>query len=482
MRRYGCVVMAVALLCVGFPQAPEQLTGIVQAEERGTRARRSGRLDRHLRTEMRRAGVTALDPGPAPSLEKVALGQALFFDKELSGNRDIACATCHHPDAMTGDDLSLSYGTGAIGSFPFRELGIGREFIPRNAPEIFNRGSSAWHSQFWDSRVEIGEDGEFISPAGGALPPGLENVLAVQAMFPVTSRDEMRGAWSDEEDDEGEVVNELAGIFDDELGEIWKAITDRLLAIPGYQDLFAAAFPAAFRDSTIGFQHAANAIAAFEAAAFTFTDSPWDQYVDGDRSALSAKQKRGALLFFGKAHCASCHNGSLLTDQLHYNIGVPQLGPGKNAERRDLGRENVTGDEADRYAFRTPPLRNVAVTGPWMHNGAYTTLESAVRHHLDPVGSLYAYDASQLEQDLADTVLAPEKALVRTIDRRVKKRVRLRKAEFRELMAFLDALTSPSLSDMSSTVPLTVPSGLPVDGVDFDDEQGDDDEGDDDDD
>lgn len=134
------------------------------------------------------------------------------------------------------------------------------------------------------------------------------------------------------------------------------------------------------RPGDLGFQHAANAIAAFESAAYTFLDSPFDQYLEHDNNngALADDAKRGALLFYGSAGCANCHSGSLLTDQRHHNIGIPPVGPGKAPESPlDFGRARETGRVKDAYEFRTPPLRNVTLTGPWMHSGAYTTLRGA---------------------------------------------------------------------------------------------------------
>jgi cytochrome c peroxidase len=153
------------------------------------------------------------------------------------------------------------------------------------------------------------------------------------------------------------------------------------------------------------FQHAANAIAAYEMSAFTFTDSPWDRFLLGDDSALSTEAARGARLFYGKAGCSACHNGRLLTDQKHHNIGVPQLGPGKGDEApEDFGRGRETGLAKDMFAFRTPPLRNVSATCAWMHNGAYTTLEGTVRHRIDPAFALANYDIGQIDPMSRETV------------------------------------------------------------------------------
>jgi cytochrome c peroxidase len=218
----------------------------------------------------------------------------------------------------------------------------------------------------------------------------------------------------------------------------------------------------------LGFEHAAHALAAYEIAAFSFDDAPWDRYLAGDREALSEAALRGALLFYGgEAGCGACHSGSLLTDQQFHNIGMPQVGPGKlDAEKHlDLGRFLETGRPEDRYAFRTPPLRNVALTGPYMHNGAFTTLEAAVRHHLDAAGSLRAYDPTQLPEYFRDglhTDPAVHDDILQTLDPRMAEPPVLTEAQIADLLAFLHALTSPAAVDLSHLVPDSVPSGLPV--------------------
>lgn len=427
-------------------------------------------LDRALRQALAEHGIGPLDPGPKPEPAKVALGRMLFFDKELSGNRDISCATCHHPQFATGDGLSLSIGTGGLGLGPARQRGAMRPFISRNAPELFNRGSPEWRTMFWEGRLSGSVEEGFVKPYEfeglTALPPGLDNLLAAQALFPVASAAEMRGERADV--DALGKPNELGWLDDEDLPEIWAGLMQRLLAIPGYRDLFAAAYPG-LAPEQLGFQHAANALAAFEIDAFTLLDSPWDRYLAGDDTALSSQAKRGALLFYGQARCVSCHSGNLLTDQQFHNIGVPQIGPGKGragmSQHIDPGRARETNDPADVYCFRTPPLRNVALTGPWMHNGAYLSLEDAVRHHLDPATALAQYDLTQLPPDLrSDTVwnTAKQQALLATLDPLVATPLPLDDGQVADLLAFLEALTDPRAVDLSGLLPEAVPSGLPV--------------------
>ncbi len=427
-----------------------------------------------LRALLEAHGVEALPalsppalPPPDPAL--YVLGEALFFDPILSGNRDIACATCHHPLLATGDGLSLGLGTGTSGLGSARFHVPGRPFIARHAPELFNRGQRAWRVMFWDGRVMQGADGRFNTPAGEALPGGLSSVLAAQAMFPVTSPAEMRGFPGDADINGAE--NTLALLDDPALDPdytaIWAALTDRLLAIPAYVDLFRAAFPAVPPEQ-IGFQHAAEAIAAYEAAAFAFTDSPFDRFLAGDDAALSDEARRGAWLFYGAAGCARCHAGPLLTDQAFHNVAAPQLGPGQEEEGPlDYGRGRRTHNPAERFAFRTPPLRNVALTAPYLHNGAYTTLEGAVRHMIAPVEGLRSYDPGQLTPELAanvwDDPLTLE-AILSTLDPLAGSPAPLTDEDVAALLIFLEALTDPSAADLSALIPPAVPSGLPVGG------------------
>ena len=442
-------------------------------------------IDNELQALVESKNVEAIDLGPMPGAEKVALGEALFYDKEVGGNRDTACSTCHHPLLHGGDGLPLSFGTGGQGLGTTRAMGEGRELVPRNAPEIFNRGAPEWRTMFWDGRVA--SHGYVLeSPAGGDLPLGLDSPLAVQAMFPPTSRDEMRGRSGDLCTDdmtgveiikEGDLsalwkalsrrtalANEVAMVDDEDVTAIWNALIDRLLAIPEYEEMFIAAYPETPVNS-MGFEHAANAIAAYEIAAFSFDDSPWDRYLAGDMGSLSTEAKQGALLFYGEAGCSECHSGSLMTDQQYHNVAIPQLGPGKQEGGIDYGRYLETNEPADKFAFRTPPLRNVALTGPWTHNGSYMALEDVVRHMLSSESSLRGYDPSSLPESFQGTVHLDEaliEEMLETLDALVEEPRELSDKEFSQLMAFLNALTSPSAVDLSYLVPESVPSGLPV--------------------
>ena len=292
-----------------------------------------------LRAAIAIAEVTPLDPNAATDPDLITLGQALFFDPELSGNRDTSCATCHHPAIYGVDRLSLSIGTGGRGFGEGRILGTARFHVPRNAPELWNRGAAEWTTMFWDARVETTPDGLV---ADGREFPEEVGVLAAQAIVTIASPVEMRGFPGDI-DVYGE-LNELAFIPPEDVEQAWEAVVDRLLAIDEYGDLFDRAFPG----ETPTINHVGVAIAAFESVAFASAGSPFDDYLAGDDGALTEPQLAGAALFFGDAGCASCHSGPLLTDQESHTLAVPQIGPGKgDAAPDDLGRSVISGDSSD---------------------------------------------------------------------------------------------------------------------------------------
>jgi cytochrome c peroxidase len=231
---------------------------------------------------------------------------------------------------------------------------------------------------------------------------------------------------------------------------------------------FAAAYPSVPQNQ-LGFQHAANAIAAFEVETFTKTNSAFDRYLARDDNALTVDAKRGALLFFGKARCSQCHNGPRLGGESFASVAVPQLGPGTGISAPlDAGRgdPSIGGQpQFPRFFFRIPPLRNVELTAPYMHNGAYATLEGVVHHYNNVDSAVKSYDVSQLEPSLRSSYhgdAATIKTLLSSLDGRLQQPLALSEDELRTLVAFLKSLTDPSARDMSGVIPASVPSGLPV--------------------
>ena len=432
----------------------------------------------------------------------------LFFDPVLSGNRNIACATCHHPTFASADGRALSIGEGGTGLGPARRTETAVEGrVPRNAQALFNVGAREYRSLFHDGRAEPDSTypSGFWTPAREQLPTGLDNVLAAQAMFPVLSSIEMAGQRGENEIADAISRDHLAGE-----GGAWDLLADRLRQIPDYVDRFSLAFADVETAGDIRFVHAANALAAFQAVAFRSDDSPFDRYLrTGDALVMSAAARRGMDLFYGEAGCATCHAGPLQTDQDFHAIAMPQIGPGKGhgSDTRywrrsgfpdrleDEGRYRVTFDPVDLFRFRTPSLRNVALTGPWGHAGAYDSLEDVVRHHLDPVGALARYDpltaplgpvdgiiertgigsrlvwrplnpARRADFDLRDGWVQSTPSLRDRIAAANELPAQtLNDEEVAALLAFLEALTDPASRDLSHLVPDRVPSGLPIDQV-----------------
>ena len=435
----------------------------------------SSDLDARLHDIIQANHLTPLQPAPDTPRAKIQLGQYLFFDKELSGNRDTACATCHQPLADTVDHLPLPIGTGGVGVAPHRRMGPGKPLVARNTPPLFDLGQPEWRTMFWDARVEQLDDGTLIARTSQGpveLPPDLENVVAVQALFPPSARAEMRGFKGDPmRESPGDVdifgrENEIAKFQDNDIPAIWGGLWRRISAIPEYRALLQDAYPDTPIDQ-MGPQHLVNAIAAFQIDAYTFTKSPWDRYLAGDSHALSREAKQGAILFYGKAGCSVCHSGNLLTDQRMHNIAAPQIGPGKQPaiEHRDYGRSLITRRDEDIFGFRTPPLRNVTLTGPYLHNGAYESLEDVIRHHMDPARALAEYDVMHLPPEVRQRTWISEsvnRAMLDRLDPLLQVPADLSDEEVGQLLAFLDALTDPAAKDLRKTIPDRVPSGLPV--------------------
>lgn len=359
--------------------------------------------------------------GRAPDA-RVKLGKLLFFDPILSGEKDVSCATCHHPDFAFADGRALSAGVSGEGLGPARVLsvsaisGLPVGLTPRNAPTVLNaayNADSLGHPshlgrQFWDGRA-----------AG----------LAEQARGPIASRIEMAGdAYA-------------ADVARD-------SVVARLRAIDEYVARFRAAFSMEAATSpgadVITMETYGRALAAYQRELVT-RRTPFDRYAAGDDAALTAQQKRGLTLFFTTARCAQCHNGPMFSDFSFRVVGVPQAGPGGTLlPGDDLGREEHTGLAADRRAFRTPTLRNVELTAPYMHDGVFATLDEVVRFYND--GAMPRHTAVN-EGDLDQQMIGP---------------IGLTDEERAALVAFLRALTDPGFGLDASlrTVPASVPSGL----------------------
>jgi len=277
-----------------------------------------------------------LPPPPSPERnpvtpQKVELGKKLFFDRRLSGDGTMSCATCHDPESGYSDGLAISL------SYPTT-----RNW--RNSPGLINAAY----------RKTLFRDGRSGS-------------LEEQALFPMMSPFEMNRNL--------DYVEEV------------------LKTVPAYVEAFETIF-----GGEITRQRVAMAIAAFERTLVS-RDTPLDRHLRGEKDALTATQRAGYGLFVGKAGCSGCHGGENLTDERYHNLGVPEDPKAKEDPRvlatarfvgkvsgfpdyrsltEDPGRFLVAKDPADWKAFATPPLREVARTAPYMHNGSFSSLEEVI--------------------------------------------------------------------------------------------------------
>ncbi len=257
---------------------------------------------------------------------------------------------------------------------------------------------------FWDCRVEAidappgmnGQGHRYLrSPdtSMGMSRIRAANLLEAQSSFPVTSENEMRGYFLKDEDPEL-LRNTLAKRLEEDQSN-W---------LSDFRAVFGSSLPAS---QLFTFENIAKAIGAYEASQI-FVETPWKYYVNGDLTALSQEAKKGALLFFksreqGGYGCSGCHSGDFFTDESFHVTAMPQIGKGKDDgkyEDNDFGRYVLTGDPKHKFAFRTPTLINVEVTGPYGHAGAYKNLKSVIKHMMNPQKSLSNFDYSLAHLDM----------------------------------------------------------------------------------
>jgi cytochrome c peroxidase len=412
----------------------------------------TGRIESTLTTRLGRQ----LDPQLADA------GRLLWFDTVTGLNNDNTCGGCHSPTNGFGDSQPIAIGIDNNGIVGPERAG------PRNmrrAPSVINTAfypTLMWNSRFFSlSRDPFDKTAGFSFPA----PEGMSlsnqpHLLTAQAFIPPTERTEVAGF-------------DFHGDNDAIRGEVLR----RLNTIPEYRKLFARSFPEVGRGAPITFDMFGRAIAEFEFA-LTFADAPIDRFARGERNALTDQETQGALLFFGKAGCVGCHSVSgesneMFSDFREHVLAVPQLVPAVTNNAfdgprldEDFGREQLTGERSDRYAFRTSPLRNVAVQAAFMHDGAFRTLRDAILHHLDVVSSLRSYDPAQagLPADLAGPI-GPTAGMLARLDPLVATPRQLSTEQLDELVAFVgDGLLDPRArpGNLRHLVPNRVPSGRPT--------------------
>jgi cytochrome c peroxidase len=340
---------------------------------------------------------------------------------------------------------------------------------------------------FHDGRVEShgktvgknGDDGQGIrtpdTPFGTQDPLAGQNLAQAQARFPVTSPEEMKGFNYRGHNNQAfrDYLASRLGNYGEGKGELYN--------ITYWLDQFRTTLnkPNSSAQELITEQNIFFLIGEYERSQ-SFVETPWKRYVEGDNTALSESAKKGALLFFnsvadGGANCSSCHSGDFFTDEKSHNLAMPQIGRGKgdgDDKSEDFGRFRETQADEDKFAFRTPTLLNIEVTGPWGHTGAYTSLEAVVRHNLDPEAAVSNYDTNQLAQTgiqnldkvNTNTQKALDKLLAdRLAGKSVIEKVSLTDEQVAELVEFLKALTDPCVKDRNCLAKWVVD---PINGAD----------------
>jgi cytochrome c peroxidase len=319
------------------------------------------------------------------------LGLSLFMDRVLSGNNNISCMECHHHLLNTTDSLPLGLGEGAQGisvNGNTRRQKNG-EILPRNTPALHNLEGVT--TLFWDGRVSFDEKTKVLTtptPLRQDIKRMLKSALAAQAIFPIADHEEMRGKPG---------TNPVADAKTE--AEAWAIIVQKVLAVPQYREAFDILYPG----EEINIGHIGEALAEFQRVAFSLNDTAYDRYLKGDLKAMNEIQKIGMDVFFNKGKCGECHNGAHLSNFEFHSIGVPQIGPGKT-KGDDLGRYQWDPRPENLYAFRVPPLRNVALSAPYMHNGTFKTLAQVVEHYDMVVESLTGYKLINNWKNYTETI------------------------------------------------------------------------------
>jgi cytochrome c peroxidase len=458
----------------------------------------TSRLDQSLSRVLRDAGFTGKVEaslktrlGRPINPKMAALGRLLFFDKILGLHNDNSCAGCHSPALGFGDSQPI-----AVGVDNNNIVGPNREgpHNQRRAPLVPN--TIFYPALMWTPRFVALSGDPFDNSRGFKFPPpetliaDVPTLLAAQASIPSTELVEMAGFTG---------ITANPGPFgprhfqfDDGHGQtlpapdatgfhnfpIQDAVNARLNSNPVYLKKFGEVFnsgvPLSPGGITINMRR--RAIAEFEIT-LTAAHAPLDQFARGDRRAMTSSQKRGALLFFGKANCVACHavtgqSNEMFSDFQPHRIGGPQIAPtfgvgtgnvifdGPN-QNEDFGFEQTEGDPALRYTFRTAPLRNLKVAPAYFHNGAFGSLEAAIAHHLNVEASLRNYDprANNVPPDLKPGPY--EGILLAGIDPLVQNPIQLTKQEFRDLVEFVrNGLFDKRVLNFCKQIPRLVPSGM----------------------
>ena len=485
----------------------------------------TGQIDSTLTTKLGRPINTKL----------ANIGNLLFFDSILSLGNDNNCSGCHSPLTGFGDTQSISIGVENNGIVGPNRTGPRNQ---RRAPSVIN--AAFYPSLMWNSRFAAISHNPFDVSEGVRVPfflggttvwkpsaPSIygtsfdnavtTSLLAVHSNLPPTELIEVAGFAVDDPANldyrlyspahmtssgliSDTVPAAIAGPNGTPMDSIDRSysirakVLDRVNSNTKYVKLFSKIFPTAV-NGNITFAQIAAAIAEFEFT-LTFADAPIDQFARGDVNAMSVSQKRGAVLFFGKAGCVSCHSVAgesqeMFSDFQVHVAGIPQIAPasfglksGGNPQNpndfqgnfefsgpntnEDFGREDLTGDPIDRYAFRTAPLRNIAIQPTYFHNGAFTNLKDALYYHINTVtlAQSYSPQAAGLASDLT-VRKGPIAPVLKRLDSRITAldSVYFTTQDFNDLYSFLSVAlldTNALPNNLANLIPKSLPSGRKV--------------------
>ena len=343
-----------------------------------------------------------LSPKDNPTTSaKVELGRLLFYDPILSGKKDIACATCHHPEYGYAEGTEVSIGVNGVGLGEVREFNYPNDipFTKRNAHTVLNTAFNG-----------IDTEGKYVPERAPMFWDLRSESLEKQALEPIKSFEEMRGH-----------------AYDSALA--LDSVVTRLKKVAGYQELFSKVFN---EENAVTITNLGKALAAFQRS-LVANNSRFDRYMRGDESAMSQMEKEGYEAFL-KTGCAKCHNGPMFSDFKLHILGVPD---NEKLAQTDPGVNNS-------YAFRTPTLRNLRYTDPYMHSGKLQSLEDVLEFYED-----------MASKDPRDPHVTREKLdpLARNMNVNFK--------DFRLIIEFLNALND---DNFDKKIPEKVPSGLKVGG------------------
>lgn len=338
--------------------------------------------------------VVPTPPDNPQTPQKVALGKLLFWDPILSGNKDVACATCHHPSLGYADGRDLSIGVNGQG------LGSARHFLlPNNIPFAKRNSLSVLNAAF----NGITASGACDAATAAMFFDNRVRSLEAQSLEPIKTLEEMKGRTLSSD-------------------VVLDSIVQRLKGIPPYAQFFGDAFGGV---NAVTAQNAGKAIAAYERTLVS-NHSPYDEYIRGNKGAMTAEQVQGMKAFTDNG-CNKCHSGPMFSDYALHVLSVPD-----NTKLPTDAGANGT------YAFRTPSLRNLSFTAPYMHSGVFASLD-AVLNFYERVGDHRSQNSHVSSSGLDGNLQ------------------RLNERDKVSIIQFLGALND---GGFDKSVPGTVPSGL----------------------